>query len=87
MGISLTLNRRYDSPHTDLSAFNMLDWDGTVTIIVLPQAVDPRFNGNAFNLLAHDVDQVCRYFARQGVASDPAAITIDLWTRFVNAQL
>ena len=41
--------------HGDLSAYNVLVWDGRVTLIDLPQAVDPRKNKHAKGLLERDV--------------------------------
>lgn len=73
--------------HGDLSPFNVLYWQGAVTIIDLPQAVDPRFNRNAFDLLLHDIDQICRYFAAYGLHRDATAIANDLWWRFLNGEL
>lgn len=76
-----------DLVHGDLSAYNMLYWQGKLTIIDFPQAVDPRFNGNALMLLQRDIANLCRYFARCGVQADPARLAADLWSRFVNSDL
>ncbi len=73
--------------HGDLSAYNMLYWDGGVTIIDVPQAVDPRTNSNARDLLARDVENVYRCFARYGVRADPERATRGLWTRFMRGEL
>lgn len=73
--------------HADLSAFNVLWWDGEATIIDLPQAVDPRTNHSAYALLGRDVENLCRHFARIGIERDASAITADLWTRFLFAEL
>lgn len=73
--------------HGDLSAYNVLYWDGAVTIIDLPQAVDPRFNPHALGLLERDVANLCGYFGKLGVPSDPTAITRDLWRRFLRGEL
>jgi RIO kinase 1 len=73
--------------HADLSPYNVLYWDGRATIIDLPQAVDPRTNPNAQDLLTRDVTHLCRYFARFGVDRDPAGLARDLWTGFLFADL
>jgi RIO kinase 1 len=73
--------------HGDLSAFNILWWEGNVTIIDVPQAVDPRVNPNARDLLARDIDNVCHYFSRSGVRADPARLAARLWARFLHAEL
>jgi RIO kinase 1 len=73
--------------HGDLSAYNVLWWEGTPTIIDFPQAIDPRFNANAPELLARDVANVCTYFRRLGVERDAARIASDLWTGFEFADL
>ena len=43
--------------HGDLSAYNLLVWDGLVTVIDLPQAVDPRKNRHAKAFLDRDVER------------------------------
>jgi RIO kinase 1 len=76
-----------DVVHGDLSAYNVLYWRGRAVIIDLPQAADARVNPNARMLLARDVANLCRYFARQGVPCDSCAIADELWDRYMNATL
>jgi RIO kinase 1 len=77
----------YDRVHSDLSAFNILYWQGDVTIIDFPQAVDPCVNPNAQALLTRDVENVCRYFARYGVRADPTRLADSLWRRYLSGDL
>jgi RIO kinase 1 len=84
---NVELALRHNLIHADLSPFNVLWWEGRATIIDLPQAVDPRSNPNASELLARDVDNVCRHFERYGVRSDPDRISRGLWTGFLFADL
>jgi RIO kinase 1 len=77
----------YDRIHGDLSPHNVLYHDGRVRLIDFPQAVDPRFNANALELLARDVENVCRFAARHVVAADAGRITRELWGRFLRADL
>jgi len=65
--------------HGDLSAYNVLYWEGDIRIIDFPQVVHPGDNPDAFDIFARDVQRLCQYFARQGVRSDPEAIARDLW--------
>lgn len=73
----------HDRVHGDLSAYNVLYWDGHATIIDLPQAVDPYVNSEAYALLTRDVERVCDYFKRYGVSANPGQITRDLWARHI----
>ncbi len=50
--------------HGDLSSYNILYWQGAVTLIDFAQAVDPYHNSDVFSLLARDVERVCQYFAQ-----------------------
>jgi len=68
--------------HGDLSAYNILYWNGDFKIIDFPQVVDATHNSNALSMLARDVERVCHYFARFGVASHPEALTESLWNRY-----
>jgi RIO kinase 1 len=67
--------------HADLSAYNILYWEGKITIIDFPQVIDPNNNRNAFRIFERDVRRVCEYFARQGVNSNPRKIAADLWVK------
>ncbi len=73
-----------DRVHGDLSPFNVLHRaEARVAIIDFPQAVDPRFNANALDLLERDVDRICAWASRYGITADPARIARDLWRRFL----
>ena len=73
--------------HGDLSAFNVLYWEGDVRIIDFPQAVAPAENPDAFELLERDVRRLCQYFERYGLHSDPGSIARDLWSRYGAARV
>ena len=73
--------------HADLSAYNVLIREDIPYVIDLPQAVDPRTNANACELLNRDVRNLCRYFIRLGVVADADRLSAELWRRFMRAQL
>jgi RIO kinase 1 len=66
--------------HGDFSAYNILYWDGEITLIDFPQALDPAENPNAYPIFRRDVTRICEYFATQGINADPAKLAEDLWT-------
>ncbi|GCE27792.1 serine/threonine protein kinase [Dictyobacter alpinus] len=78
---------KHDVIHGDLSPYNILYWQGKITIIDFPQAVDPRFNSHALSLLTRDIDNVCKYFARYGLKRDSSQLANRLWYQFRNARL
>lgn len=65
--------------HADLSAYNILYWDGEITLIDFPQAIEPETNRNAFRIFERDVIRVCEYFSRQGVRSNPRQLASGMW--------
>jgi RIO kinase 1 len=73
--------------HADLSPHNVLYWAGDIKVIDFPQAVDPRFNSHAHELLRRDVANLVRYFEPYGVAADGVGLADDLWRRFTFAEL
>ncbi|HEU4752079.1 MAG TPA: RIO1 family regulatory kinase/ATPase [Armatimonadota bacterium] len=73
--------------HGDLSAYNILYRDGALKIIDFPQAVDPRMNHHAYDLLLRDLTHLCDYFAACGVHRHPKRLADPLWRRFVLDQL
>jgi RIO kinase 1 len=76
-----------DRIHGDLSAYNILYCDGIASIIDFAQAVDARSSGDVYELLARDIERVCRYFTRYGVAADADALAGDLWARYLIGDL
>ena len=73
--------------HGDLSAYNILYWQGEIAIIDFPQMVDATVNPNGQKFLMRDVERVVEYFARYGVSADAQAITLDLWQQFMDGSL
>lgn len=86
---NIELMLRNNVIHGDLSPFNVLylSREQGVRIIDFPQAVDPRENRNACELLFRDVENIGRFFERFGVRSDPGRFASRLWKQFVYAQL
>ena len=72
--------------HADLSPFNVLYWRERARIIDFPQAVDPRKNPNAWDLLQRDLGNVERYFARYGLEVDASWITHDLRRQYTDPR-
>lgn len=68
--------------HGDLSPYNVLYYRGRVVVIDFPQASNPMRNPNAHALLLRDIRNVCTFFAKWGVHSDPEAIFNDMWTKY-----
>ncbi len=70
---------RCNRVHADLSAYNVLYWNGEYRIIDFPQAVDPRQNPDAYDLFRRDVTSLSQYFTRIGVGRQAEALAADLW--------
>ena len=68
--------------HGDLSAYNILYWEGSIALIDFPQATDIANNPHAQAILQRDITRLCQYFAQQGDHRNPAAIADDLWRRY-----
>jgi len=66
--------------HGDLSAYNILYWDGGITLIDFPQVVHPEANPAAWTIFQRDVTRVCQYFQLQGVKCDARKLAAELWT-------
>lgn len=86
---NIELFMRENVVHADLSAFNILYAGGRLTIIDFPQAVDPRTNPSAQQLLERDLRNVLKYFARHqvGLEEDPASMARRLWNLWRYAGL
>jgi RIO kinase 1 len=66
--------------HGDLSAYNILYWDGGIKLIDFPQVVLPKNNPAAWNIFQRDVIRICDYFSTQGVACDGRKIAAEMWS-------
>lgn len=65
--------------HGDLSAYNILYWEGEITLIDFPQVTNLRNNPHAQEILYRDVIRVCEYFQRQGLAIIPQDVAEEMW--------
>jgi RIO kinase 1 len=68
-----------DIVHADLSAYNILYWQGEITLIDFPQVISPRRHRSAYQIFSRDITRLCEYFAHQGLRTDPTRLAADLW--------
>lgn len=68
--------------HGDLSAYNILYWEGNIVLIDFPQVVNPHSNSDARAIFYRDVTRICDYFAGQGVRCDAEQTARRLWKRY-----
>lgn len=66
--------------HGDLSAYNILYWDGEIRLIDFPQVVLPRANPSSWKIFLRDVLRVCQYFSTRGVDCNGGRLAAELWT-------
>ena len=78
--LNLNLLLQNERIHGDLSAYNILYWDGDITLIDFPQVVHPEANPSAWMIFQRDVMRVCQYFSSQGVKVDARKLAADTWT-------
>lgn len=69
-----------DRIHGDLSAYNILYWDGDIKLIDFPQVVIPESNPASWGIFQRDVIRICQYFSAQGLRTDAKKLAADLWT-------
>lgn len=72
----------HEKVHADLSAFNILYWEGEITLIDFPQAISPIENQSAYIIFERDMRRICEYFIRQGVKANFQEITPKLWQTY-----
>jgi RIO kinase 1 len=65
--------------HGDLSEYNVLYWQGAVTLIDFAQAVDPYHNSDVYSLFVRDVERICQYFARYDVKCNSHELAREIW--------
>lgn len=66
--------------HGDLSAYNMLYWEGGLKLIDFPQVTDVHGNPQAYRIFGRDVQRVCAYFNGYGLNVDAELLIPQLWT-------
>lgn len=69
--------------HGDLSAYNVLYWQGDVAVIDFPQVVDWQHNPSAYAILERDLTRLGEYFTRQGFDVHAGSLTQRLWEQYV----
>lgn len=79
---NIRLMLRFGLIHGDLSAFNILYWQGKIYLIDFPQVIESHVNRQAREILSRDVRRVCQYFDQYGLNSRPEAITAQLWDAY-----
>ena len=67
--------------HGDLSAYNILYWQGEIKLIDFPQVIDTQSNRSAQAVLNRDVKRVCQYFGRYGIRANPRRLAKEMWDR------
>ena len=67
--------------HGDLSAYNILYFDGEIRLIDFPQVIDPDENRNAYAIFRRDILRLCEYFQEQGLHCNPTRLADDLWRK------
>lgn len=76
---NVQLMLQYNRVHADLSAYNILYWDGEIRLIDFPQAISPEENQNAFRIFQRDLLRVSEYFNAMGVKVDSEKLSRQLW--------
>jgi RIO kinase 1 len=80
---NVELMLKHNLIHGDLSPYNILYWEGRITIIDFPQVINSQGNGSARFVLERDITRMCDYFAEQGVERDAEAVAHRLWKRYI----
>ena len=72
--------------HGDLSAFNILYWEGKAILIDFPQVTAALSNRNAYKIFSRDVLRVCEYFQGQGLPCDGVELAEKLWQQYIGVK-
>ena len=80
---NIELMLQNDMIHGDLSAYNILYWQGQIVLIDFPQVTNSHTNTNAHFILRRDIERICEYFSRQGVQTDAGATLHELAQRYL----
>jgi RIO kinase 1 len=73
--------------HADLSAYNVLYWEGDIVLIDFPQAISPHENQSAFIIFERDMRRICEYFQGQGLKVNYQEYASKLWQTYKYRQI
>ena len=76
-----------DRVHGDLSAYNILYWEGECIVIDLAQAADPRRGLAVYELLLRDVQRLIDYFGGYGIDVRATDLAESMWHRYMRGAL
>ena len=79
---NIELMLQHNLVHGDLSAYNILYWQGKITVIDFPQVTNIDHNSQAKFILQRDVQRICDYFAGQDVDCDADSLFADFWQQY-----
>lgn len=83
---NVELMLQHNMIHGDLSAYNILYWEGKITLIDFPQVTMALTNPSAYMILRRDIQRICDYFATQGMEREAVPIADKLWWRHVGIE-
>lgn len=83
---NIRLMLKHNVVHGDLSAYNILYWQGDIRIIDFPQAVNPYKNPHAFRIFARDVERICEYFGQYDIDTKHWLLARDLWKQVLGVE-
>ncbi len=83
---NIRLMLKHNVIHGDLSAYNIMYWQGDIRIIDFPQAVNPYKNPHAYKLFARDVERVCQYFEPYGIDVRHWQLARALWKQVLEIE-
>jgi RIO kinase 1 len=83
---NVELMLQHNMIHGDLSAYNILYWQGKITLIDFPQVTMALTNPSAYAILRRDIQRICDYFALQGLEREAVPIADKLWWKHVGIE-
>jgi RIO kinase 1 len=83
---NIELMLQHNMIHGDLSAYNILYWQGRITLIDFPQVTMALTNTSAYFILRRDIQRICEYFAQQGLEREATPIADRLWWKYVGIE-
>jgi RIO kinase 1 len=83
---NIRLMLKHNVIHGDLSAYNIMYWQGDIRIIDFPQATNPYRNPHAYKFFARDVERVCQYFEQYDIDVRHWQLSRALWKQVLGVE-